>query len=206
MKESILNKRQLISYIRNAIKKVEIRQTNHPLSNSNFGANEFDSPDEMAIYLTDLILTSNNGRYELADTYGSSNTTGDSCKVTNIVWKANRVWLEQPSIVDDGGDQYRNFYKVEVFKDDESEVQINKEIDKEKIRRRVRDHINKVDFKIIFDMAVRFGIWLIKYYPEKASFVEMNKQIITRKVELPFTFKDKYFELLAEANKLGIEK
>ena len=53
---------------------------------------------------------------------------------------------------------------------------------------------------------VKFGIWLAKHFPEKAKFVEMNKEIITRKNELGFTFKDKYFELLEEANKLGMEK
>jgi hypothetical protein len=54
---------------------------------------------------------------------------------------------------------------------------------------------------------ITFTQFLEKYFPAKYAFVYTHKwKLITRKAELPFTFKDKYFELLAEANKIGIEK
>jgi len=52
---------------------------------------------------------------------------------------------------------------------------------------------------------VQFGVWLTIRYPEKAKFVEQNKQSITRKVELPWTFQEKYLELLQLAKELKIE-
>lgn len=52
---------------------------------------------------------------------------------------------------------------------------------------------------------VQFGIWLNKHYSYKSSFVEQNRNSITRKAELPFTFEEKYLELLQLAKELKIE-
>ena len=52
---------------------------------------------------------------------------------------------------------------------------------------------------------VQFGIWLAKHYSYKSSFVEQNRNSITRKAELPWTFQDKYLELLQIAKELNIE-
>jgi len=43
-----------------------------------------------------------------------------------------------------------------------------------------------------------FLAWLAKEYPEKWKYILNNKGTITQKKKLPFTFKQKYFELLKE--------
>jgi len=52
---------------------------------------------------------------------------------------------------------------------------------------------------------VQFGIWLVNNYPQKAKFVAEHKNSITRKAELPWTFQEKYLELLQLAKELNIE-
>lgn len=47
-----------------------------------------------------------------------------------------------------------------------------------------------------------FLAWLSKQYPEKWEYVKNNKGTITQRKMLPFTFKQKYFELLKLENKL----
>lgn len=52
---------------------------------------------------------------------------------------------------------------------------------------------------------VAFLLWLNENYPIQWNWLETHRKSITRKAELPWTFQDKYNELLLEAHELGIE-
>jgi len=52
---------------------------------------------------------------------------------------------------------------------------------------------------------IAFGQFLEKYFPDKYEFVNTHKwESITRKAELPFTFEEKYLELLNTALELKL--
>ena len=50
-----------------------------------------------------------------------------------------------------------------------------------------------------------FLAWLSKEYPEKWEYIQNNKGTITRKHDLPFTFKEKYYELLELENEREVD-
>ena len=52
---------------------------------------------------------------------------------------------------------------------------------------------------------VAFLFWLKMNCPEKYGWLEQNGKIVLRKNELPFTFRQKYHQLLNEAKNMGIE-
>ncbi len=52
---------------------------------------------------------------------------------------------------------------------------------------------------------IQFAIWLKENYPKRWEFVNQNRNAIIRKSELPWTFQEKYLELLQLAKKLNIE-
>jgi len=49
-----------------------------------------------------------------------------------------------------------------------------------------------------------FFVWLKKNNPEKWQFLQENKEVITRKKELPWTFKEKFEELKSESERNDI--
>jgi len=54
--------------------------------------------------------------------------------------------------------------------------------------------------------SIAFSQFLLKYFPDKYEFVNQHKwESITRKAELPWTFQEKYLELLQLAKELNIE-
>ena len=51
----------------------------------------------------------------------------------------------------------------------------------------------------------KFYLWLQENMPKTWEFVELNRQSIIRKAELPFTFQEKYYELEKIAKELNIK-
>ena len=51
---------------------------------------------------------------------------------------------------------------------------------------------------------MNFALYIKSNYPNKWLFIRKNQAVITRKKELPFTFKEKYFDLLDTANKMNL--
>ena len=85
------------------------------------------------------------------------------------------------------------------------------------------NYLYRWDFNNIFDICghhhdrfnkklsphgtpARFMAWLSEHYPEKWEMVKANKHVITRKVELPWTFREKYFELNALWEKISYQE
>ena len=55
---------------------------------------------------------------------------------------------------------------------------------------------HRLSTKISYHNApLAFMAWMRKNYPERLDWVEEHKEIITRKAELPWTFREKYEEL-----------
>jgi len=52
---------------------------------------------------------------------------------------------------------------------------------------------------------IQFAIWLKEKYPIQFEWLENHQRVITRKAELPWTFQEKYLELLQVAKELNIE-
>ena len=51
---------------------------------------------------------------------------------------------------------------------------------------------------------IQFSLWLQERYPKRWEFLQANRNVITRKAELPWTFQEKYLELLQIATNLKI--
>jgi hypothetical protein len=50
-----------------------------------------------------------------------------------------------------------------------------------------------------------FYLFLEEHYPDKWKFLQENRNVITRKAELPFTYKEKYFQLLFDIHSHGAD-
>ena len=58
------------------------------------------------------------------------------------------------------------------------------------------DYHHRLSREISYHNApLAFAAWMQKNYPERWEWVDKHKEIITRKAELPWTFREKYEEL-----------
>ena len=75
-------------------------------------------------------------------------------------------------------------------------VKVSKETPAENIFELCPDHHKWNRELSCHGAPVAFGVWLHKHFPEKAEVVDKHKyESITRKAELPWTFREKYEEL-----------